>query len=241
MMRHRLLTIIIIMSLILKPLAGYVRPAFALIVFDPSNYAQNVATAARALEQINNQIRSLQNQAAMLQNMTRNLQRLDFSSVGQLAVALDRIDGLMNEASGLSFAVDELKDQWREQYPASYDAAIKTNDLVRAGHERWQSAMMAFRHTMLMQSRIAENVQADDGLLAELVNRSQAAAGALEASQATNQLIALSAKQQLQIQALLATQYRAEAEDAARKAQAEEAARQITRRFLGSGIAYSGN
>ena len=30
------------------------------VVFDPNNYAQNVLTAARALQQINNQIVSLQ-------------------------------------------------------------------------------------------------------------------------------------------------------------------------------------
>ena len=36
---------------------------FGRIVYDPSNYAQNVLTAARTLEQINNQITSLQNEA----------------------------------------------------------------------------------------------------------------------------------------------------------------------------------
>ena len=36
------------------------------VVFDPSNYAQNVLTAARSLQQITNQITSLQNQAQML-------------------------------------------------------------------------------------------------------------------------------------------------------------------------------
>ena len=35
------------------------------IVYDPSNYAQNVIQAARALEQINNQITSLQNEAGI--------------------------------------------------------------------------------------------------------------------------------------------------------------------------------
>ena len=35
-------------------------PAHAIIVFDPSNYAQNVLTAARSLQQITNQITSLQ-------------------------------------------------------------------------------------------------------------------------------------------------------------------------------------
>ena len=43
-----------------------------LLVFDPNNYAQNVLTAARALQQINNQITSLQNQAQMLINQAKN-------------------------------------------------------------------------------------------------------------------------------------------------------------------------
>jgi type IV secretion system protein TrbJ len=42
-----------------------------LVVFDPNNYAQNVLTAARALEQFNNQITSLQNQALMLINQAK--------------------------------------------------------------------------------------------------------------------------------------------------------------------------
>src|SRR3546814_13218528 len=73
-------------------------PAGAITVFDPSNFAQNILQAARALEQINNQIQSLQNQATMLQNMAKNLQRLDYSSLGQITTALQRITGLMSPA-----------------------------------------------------------------------------------------------------------------------------------------------
>lgn len=212
----------------------------ALPVFDASNYAQNALQAARALEQINNQIQSLQNQAVMLQNMAKHLQRLDYSSLGQLMGALNRIDGLMIEAEGLSFERTQFEDQWREQYPESYDATVMTSDVATAARHRWQDAMSAFRHTMRVQSQIVENVRADGELLGDLVNRSQGAAGALQASQATNQLIALSTKQQMQIQTLLAAHYRAETEDLARKAQSEEAARELTRRFLGTGKAYSG-
>src|SRR3546814_9226431 len=84
--------------------------------------------------------------------------------------------------------------------------------------------MSAFRQTMRVQSQIVENVQADQGLLTDLVGQSQGAVGALQAQQAANQLIAPSTKQQMQIQTLKATHYRSQAEDAARKAQAEEAA-----------------
>jgi P-type conjugative transfer protein TrbJ len=48
-------------SVIALTLATGMQPASAqLIVFDPNNYAQSVLTAARALQQINNQIVSLQ-------------------------------------------------------------------------------------------------------------------------------------------------------------------------------------
>ncbi|HML92956.1 P-type conjugative transfer protein TrbJ [Methyloceanibacter sp.] len=218
------------------PQAGHT----ALPVFDASNYAQNALQAARALEEINNQIQSLQNQAVMLQNMAKHLQRLDYSSLGQIMGALNRIDGLMIEAEGLSFELTQFEDQWRAQYPESYDATVSTNDVATAARQRWQDAMSAFRHTMRVQSQIVENVASDGEVLTDLVNQSQSATGGLQASQATNQLIALSTKQQMQIQTLLAAHYRAEAEDLARKAQSEEASRELTRRFLGDGKAYSG-
>jgi len=67
-------------SLIAITLAsGFQSVSAQLVVFDPNNYAQNVLTAARALQQINNQIVSLQNQAQMLINQARNLATLPFS------------------------------------------------------------------------------------------------------------------------------------------------------------------
>ncbi|SMF81582.1 P-type conjugative transfer protein TrbJ [Tistlia consotensis] len=237
-MKRRTLAALVAASLVVVlPQAGHA----AWPVFDATNYGQSVLQAARALEQINNQIQQLQNQAVMLQNMARNLQRLDFSSLGQLQGALNRIDGLMMQADGLSFDLTQLEGQWRQRYPDSYDASVSVSDMATAARERWLSAMNAFRQTMQVQSQIVENVRADEGLLTDLVSRSQGAVGALQAQQAANQLIALSTKQQMQSQTLMAAHYRAEAEDAARKAQAEEAARKTTRRFLGSGSAYSGN
>src|SRR3546814_6251044 len=47
----------------------------SIVVFDPSNYGQNILTAARTLEQINNQIRMLQNQAQSLINQALRLVR----------------------------------------------------------------------------------------------------------------------------------------------------------------------
>jgi P-type conjugative transfer protein TrbJ len=69
--------------------------------------------------------------------------------------------------------------------------------------------MTAFQQTMTVQAQITENIATDTSNLASLSNRSQSAQGSLQATQATNQLLALIAKQQLQMQSMMAAQYRA--------------------------------
>src|SRR3546814_5397716 len=99
--------------------------------------------------------------------------------------------------------------------------------------------MDALRQTMLVQAQVVQNVNADTGELARLVTASEAAIGSLQAQQATNQLVALSTKQQLQAQELVAAQYRAEALEHARATAAQEQARAQFSRFLGDGQAYT--
>jgi len=79
-------------------------------------------------------------------------------------------------------------------------------------------------------------------LLTNLVNASQNSVGGLQAQQATNQLLALSTKQQMQIQNLMAAQYRAEALEQARRAESQEQGRAAGQKFLGNGGQfYPGN
>ena len=208
-------------------------------VFDASNFAENMLTAARALEQINNQIQSLQNEAVMLENMARNLQSLDVNSLGRMTAALSQINGLMTQGNGIAFTVSATNTAFAQQFPSSYGSTLTTSQTLSDARTRWQSAMSAYSQTMQIQAQVDQNVQADAGTLSDLVTASQGAVGSLQAQQAANQLIALSAKQQMQIQTLMAAQYRAEALDQARKAQSEAAAQAMTTQFLGSGTAYT--
>jgi P-type conjugative transfer protein TrbJ len=215
-------------------------PAHAqLTVFDPTNYSQNLLSAARALSQVNNQIRSLQNEAQMLINQAKNLTRIDFPQLQQLTQNLQAIDRLMAQAQGIDFRIDGLDQQFGRLFPNDFSQALTTNQRVIDARTRLDAAKAGFRQTMGVQSQVVANVQADAGALSEIVARSQAAEGALQVSQATNQLLALTAKQQFQIQDLMAAQYRAEATDAARRAQAEAEGRAATKKFLGTGSAYT--
>ena len=213
-------------------------PAAAIPVFDATNYTQNILQAARALEQINNQIQSLQNEAAMLQNMARNLERLDFPQLQQMTSALQQIDRLMGQAQAIDFKVDQLDQQFKKLFPSGVDDALKSDQRVADAKSRLDAAMDGFRHSMTVQSQVVSNIREDAQLLSELARRSQGAVGSLQAQQATNQLLALSTKQQLQLQDLIAAEYRSQALERARRVQSEAEARAATRRFLGSGKAY---
>lgn len=210
--------------------------AQAIPVFDITNYAQNVLQAARALEQINNQIKSLQNEASMLQNMATNLAKVDFPQLQEITSAMDRINQLMGEAQALGFKVNGLDEKIRTLYPGELQQALSSNEQAAAARGRLDAAEASYRQAMQVQAGVAENVREDAGILGQLASTSQNAVGALQVSQAANQLLALSIKQQFQLQNLVSSEFRDEATERARRVQAEEEGRAATRRFLdGSG------
>ena len=208
-------------------------------VIDGSNLAQNTLTAARALEQINNQVQQLQNQVVMLANEARNLTNLNYSSLDQLNSTMAQISALMDQAQGIAFNVTATQSAFAQQYPQAYSASVTGDQLMADAHQRWQNSMNAFQQTMTVQAQVATNVETDTGTLSTLVNTSQGAVGSLQAQQAANQLLALSIKQQLQIQSLMAAQYRAQALEAARNAESDEQARTAFQKFIGDGHAYT--
>ena len=214
-------------------------PAHAIVVFDPSNYSQNVLTAARTLQQINNQIRSLQNEAQSLINQAKNLTTISFPEIQAITSTLRQVDQLMGQARGIQFRIAGLDQQFSALFPRDFARALSVNDQVVAARTRLDTEMAAYRQTMGVQAQVVENVHADAGILSDIVARSQGAEGALQAQQATNQLLALSAKQQFQLQTLMAAQYRAQAIEQARRIQAQTDARAATTKCLGSGSAYS--
>jgi type IV secretion system protein TrbJ len=222
---------------------GAIAPAHALlglpsIVFDPSNLAQNVLTAARTLAMINNQIRQLANEAQMLTRLDKQLLALGYNVAPQLKADLDQIKLLMAAATTIAYTVRDTEATFATLFPKDYTAAITSNQLLIDARARWDLSRNAWRDTLVLQARIVETLPADIAKLDDLVRESQAAQGQLQATQAGNQLTALSTKQQIQLQQLMAAQYRADAIEKARTTQAQEQAREQYKRFLGSAVAY---
>lgn len=214
-------------------------PAAAMPVFDSANYAQNLLTAARTLQQINQQIESLQNEARMLANMDKNLARIDFPQLAKLRQNLQAVDRLMGEAKGIGFDIGDLERRLGSLYAQDAGQPGRRDQRAVVARDRADAAMAAFRQTMGVQSQIVANVRGDAEALAGIVARSQDAQGSLAAQQATNQLLALAAQQQLQIQSLMAAQFRGQAIEQAERVQIERESREGVKRFLGDGRAYA--
>jgi type IV secretion system protein TrbJ len=208
-----------------------------IVVFDPSNYAQNVLTAARALQQINNQITSLQNQAQMLINQARNLASLPYSSLQQLQSSIQRTQQLLTQAQRIAYDVQQIDRAFSTTYaPASSGTSNQT--LIANAQARWQTSAAAFQDALRVQAGVVGNLDTNRTQMSALVTASQSATGALQASQAGNQLVALQAQQLADLTATVAAQGRAQSLEAAKRTAAQDQGKEQLRRFLTPGAGY---
>ena len=228
-------TILAAAPLALSPMVA--TPAHAIIVFDPSNYAQNVLTAARTLEQITNQITSLQNEAQMLINQARNLASLPYSALQQLQQNVQRTQQLLSQAQGIAFNVQQIDQMFAQKYG---NVSMSTTDkqMVADARSRWQNTVGGLQDAMRVQAGVVSNIDTNRTQMSALVSQSQGAAGALQATQAGNQILALQSQQLSDLVALLASNGRASALTEAERTAAAEQGREQRRRFLTPGSGY---
>jgi len=209
------------------------------VVIDPANVFQSTLTAVRALTQIQNQIQQLSNEAIMLENEARNLKALNFSTLNRLLATLQTTNQLINQAQGLGFNLLRAEQGFAQRYPTAYPNSITNAQMAQDAHLRWSYSLEAIRTSIDVQSQAQTNFASDQASLTNLVNQSQSAVGELQATQATNQLLALHARQMIADQQLRITQDRAMALEAARAIAAEERAREMRLQFNAMGVPYT--
>lgn len=224
-----------LIALALVPAAMTASPAAAQvggIVHDPRNYAQNILTAARTLEQINNQIKMLQGQTTSLLNEAKNLASLPMSTLEELQGQVDQTRQLLGEAQRIAYDVKDVQQVFGARYKGGALGASHA-EMVANAEARWKDSVGGFEDAMKVQAGIVGNLGTTRQSITRLVGASQSASGALQAAQAGNQLLALQSQQLADLTAALAAQGRSQALDAARSAAAEADARERFRRFRG--------
>jgi type IV secretion system protein TrbJ len=208
------------------------------IVFDPTNYAQNVLTAARELQQVNNEIQMLENQATSLIDQARNLTSLPYSALPQLQQQIAQTQQLLAQAQRIAYSVNTIDQTFTQTYPQAYSSSTSSQQLLADAETRWQNARAAFQDTMRVQAGVVTNLNTTRTQINALVSSSQSATGTLQAAQSGNQLAALQTTQLADLTALMASIARAQSLDAARTLEAQVQAQAQTANFLNYGPGY---
>ena len=128
------------------------------IVFDPTNFSQNVLTAARELQQVDNEIQSLENQATMLINQARNLASLPYSSLAQLEQSITQTEQLLLQAQRIAYSITAINQAFTQTYPQAYSASPSSQQLIAGGQTRWQNSLAGFQDAMTVQAGAVQNL-----------------------------------------------------------------------------------
>lgn len=208
------------------------------IVFDPTNYVQNALTAARALQQVNNEIQGLENQATMLINQSRNLASLPYSALAQLQQSVSQTQLLLGQAQQIAYSVTAIDQAFTRTYPQAYSSATSSQQLLADAQTRWQNSLAGFQDAMRVQAGVVQNLDSTRTQIGALISSSQSATGALQAAQSGNQLAALQTQQLADLTAVMAANGRAQSLEGARNVESQVQARQQLSNFLNYGPGY---
>lgn len=207
------------------------------VVIDPTNLAQNLMTAANTLEQINNQVKQLQNEAQSLMNQARNLASLPYSALQQLQSSIQRTQQLLAQAQNIAYDVQQIDHAFQTTYGRA-NASQSNQAMIGNAQQRWQNSVAALQDALRIQAGVVGNLDTNRTQMSALVTSSQSATGALQATQAGNQMLALQAQQLADLTAAIAAQGRAQSLQAAQQAAAQDQAKEQLRRFLTPGTGY---
>ena len=146
-------------------------------VFDPSNYAQNVLTAARALQQINNQIRQIANQAQSLNNQAKNLTSLPYSIAPNITGEAQRTEQLLAAAQRIAYSVSAVDQAFASQY-GDVNLSLSQQQMVAGAQQRWRTSVASLQDALKMQATAVNNLPTARATLTTLGASNQSAAGA---------------------------------------------------------------
>lgn len=196
----------------------------ALTVFDPANLAQNLATAARTLQSNIHEAQQIANQLSSLSNEALHLEVLPLTLRLELIEAIQALEVVIQSARGIAFDYRQIQQAFDEFFPGRPTYVVSTGAELAARHAQWaEQTLLAVNDALSAQGLVAD-IENDRATLNTLVEASTNAPGVLSATQATNELAAVSAAQLMRLEHILAGSLRAQSIAIAMQASEAQAA-----------------
>ena len=185
------------------------------VVVDPTNHATNLLQAARQLE-------SLANEA-------RTLAASPYSHLAENSQALRDMAELARSARGLAGTIGGLEQQFRDLYPDDLSGA-ELERLLAQGGARTETARRTAEDLARTAAELERLGRDRQGRLSGALSASESATGQTAAVQSTNQMLAVLAEDLAALRTIMLAQSRLLAEATAREAAERAAGTETARR-----------
>ncbi|MCP5231154.1 MAG: P-type conjugative transfer protein TrbJ, partial [Zoogloeaceae bacterium] len=155
----------------------------------------------------------------------------------QLQQNIQRTQQLLSQAQSIAFDVQQIDRMFQQDY-GKLSISATDAQLIADARSRWENTVGGLQDAMRVQAGVVGNIDSNRSAMSALVDQSQNAVGALQATQAGNQLLALQSQQLSDLIAVISANGRATAMLEADRATAAEQGRIQRERFLTPGSGY---
>jgi hypothetical protein len=134
-------------------------------VFDVGNFSQNILTAGRTLQTVENQVTQLQNEAQMLDQRGSKSTEPEFQLPVSDLEPLEHDESADQPSAGLPFNVSQMNTQFTRYYPQSYSLNTSVTQMAADAQTRWTYSRAALQTSMQLQAQAAQNAPSDQSTL----------------------------------------------------------------------------
>ncbi len=203
----------------------------AYTVFDPKNYAENLAAKVQAIKQVEQQAQQLQNELANLKKLDPSNQAQTIQRIQDTISTMERLRKT-TDAIGTDFT--DLMKEWdaaRPDYTTWNGASAEEyGDQIKAFRDIWDKALEQSMKSQTMASPTEQAKTAES--LEQLLSASQNADGIVGVTQAMSQMIALQIAESQKMQAVMADSIRSQNIYQQRMIEGEKQAVQRNKEFM---------
>lgn len=203
----------------------------AYTVFDPKNYAENLAAKVQAIKQVEQQAQQLQNELANLKKLDPSNQAQTIQRIQDTISTMERLRKT-TDAIGTDFT--DLMKEWdaaRPDYTTWNGASAEEyGDQIKAFRDIWDKALEQSMKSQTMASPAEQAKTAES--LEQLLSASQNADGIVGVTQAMSQMIALQIAESQKMQAVMADSIRSQNIYQQRMIEGEKQAVQRNKEFM---------
>ena len=207
------------------------------IVFDPTNFVENVSTAAHTLESYYKEVDMVKNQLDYINNQRIMLQSTSFHHLSDYTEAATSIGNVASSGTAITYSTKNLNDKFQKTFGS--DDGSKQNYADRM-HTMLGTVLDTSKGTLNAANQQMDAIQSETDGLNQIVNHSDSADGTKAVLQGTNQLLDANVAQLQSIKQSMAQMQSQNATADAAKAAQEEAAIKADQSFFNYKADYDG-